>query len=180
MIPFARDRLRYARPARQGPRVVEVGPQDLERTVAMHLRCSARTLWSRYHRAMGDPRTYLRTLLSRPGAVHLAVQQPAGDIVAVGHLMPDRGNAEAALLVEDAWQNSGLGSRLLRDLGHRAVGAGWKEVYGLVLPGDEKIPAILSHTSVPLHTLHEEGVTTVWAETGDIAAAEASTDAGAR
>ena len=172
MIPFARDRLRNARPARQGPDVVEVGPQDLERTVAMHLRCSPGTLWSRYHRAMGDPRSYLRTLLARPGAVHLGLQQPAGDLVAVGHLMPDRGNAEAALLVEDAWQSSGLGSRLLRHLGHRAVGAGWKEVYGLVLPGDAKISAILSHTSVPVRTVYEEGVTTLRAETGDIAAEE--------
>ncbi|MFF7680415.1 hypothetical protein [Actinacidiphila glaucinigra] len=95
---------------------------------------------------MGDPRSSLRTLLAGPGAVHLGVQQPGGDLVAVGHLMPDRGNAEAALLVEDAWQNSGLGSRLLRHLGHRGVGAGWKEGYGLVLPGDAQIAAILSHT----------------------------------
>jgi hypothetical protein len=123
---------------------------------------------------MGDPRSYLRTLLVRPGAVHLAVQHTGGDIVAVGHLMPDRKdkeNAEAALLVEDAWQNSGLGSLLLRHLGHRAVSGGWKEVYGLVLPGDERIPAILSHASVPIHSLYEQGMTTVWAETGDIAAA---------
>lgn len=176
MNPFARTRLRSGRPARHGPRLVELGPEDLERAVAMHLRCSSGTLWSRYHRAMGDPRSYLRTLLARPGAVHLGVQQPAGDLVAVGHLMPDHGNAEAALLVEDAWQNSGLGGRLLRHLGHRAVGAGWKEVYGLVLPGDAKISAILSHTSVPVHTAYEEGVTTLWAETADIGAEEVPAD----
>lgn len=172
MKPFARTRPRGGRPERHAPRLVEFGPQDLERAVAMHLRCSPGTLWSRYHRAMGDPRSYLRTLLARPGAVHLGLQQPAGDLVAVGHLMPDRGNAEAALLVEDAWQSSGLGSWLLRHLGHRAVGAGWKEVYGLVLPGDAKISAILSHTSVPVRTVCEEGVTTLRAETGDIAAVE--------
>ncbi|WP_431963684.1 N-acetyltransferase family protein [Actinacidiphila sp. bgisy160] len=125
---------------------------------------------------MGDPRSYLSALLAKPGAVHLGVQKPAGDIVAVGHLMPDRGNAEAALLVEDAWQNSGLGSRLLRDLGHRAVSAGWKEVYGLVLPGDGRISAILSHTSVPIRTVHEDGATTVWAQTGDIASAGVPAD----
>lgn len=66
--------------------------------------------------------------------------------------------------------------RLLRHLGHRAVGAGWKEVYGLVLPGDAKIAAILSHTSVPVHAVHEEGVTTLWAETGDIGAEELPAD----
>jgi GNAT superfamily N-acetyltransferase len=120
---------------------------------------------------MGDPRSYLRTLLARPGSVHLAVQQTSGSIVAVAHLMPDRKNAEAALLVEDAWQNSGLGTRLLRHLGHHAVEGGWKEIYGLILPGDEKISAILRHASVPVHRVTEEGVTTLWVETNRIAAA---------
>ncbi|MEU4098808.1 N-acetyltransferase [Streptomyces sp. NPDC026673] len=171
MIPFVRARPRSEASRRHPAGVVELGPQDIDRAVAMHHRCSTHTLWSRYHRAMGDPRAYLGTLLARPGAVHLAVQRPEGDLVAVGHLMPDRENAEAALLVEDAWQNSGLGTRLLRHLGQRAVHAGWKEVYGLVLPGDRKISAILSHVSIPIHTVDEEGLTTVWAETADMAAA---------
>lgn len=171
MIHFVRARPRNQASRRQLSGVVELGPQDIDRAVALHRRCSTHTLWSRYHRAMGDPRAYLGTLLARPGAVHLAVQHTEGDLVAVGHLMPDRENAEAALLVEDAWQNSGLGTRLLRHLGQRAVGAGWKEVYGLVLPGDGKISAILSHASVPIHSVDEGGVTTVWAETADMAAA---------
>ncbi|MGI5440974.1 N-acetyltransferase family protein [Streptomyces shenzhenensis] len=156
---------------RDESRVIRIGPQDVEGVAAMHRRCSVHTLWSRYHRAMGDPRSYLRTLLARPGSVHLAVRRTSGDIVAVAHLMPDRQNAEAALLVEDDWQNSGLGSRLLRGLGAQAVRGGWKEVYGLILPGDERIPAILRHASVPVRRLSEEGVTTVWAETDRIATA---------
>ncbi|MGW1887005.1 GNAT family N-acetyltransferase [Streptomyces sp. NPDC001970] len=118
---------------------------------------------------MGDPHSYLCTLLARPGSVHLAVQDTSDSIVAVGHLMPDNENAEAALLVEDAWQNNGLGTRLLRHLGHHAIRGGWKEIYGLILPGDERISAILRHTAVPVHCIKEEGVTTAWAETSDIA-----------
>ena len=45
---------------RDESRVIGIGPEDVERAAAMHLRCN---------------------------------------IVAVGHLMPDRRNAEAALLV---------------------------------------------------------------------------------
>ncbi|WP_372346399.1 hypothetical protein [Streptomyces sp. KL116D] len=56
------------------PRITPIGPADLARTVALHHRCSPQTLWSRYHRAMPDPATYLPTLLTRPGSVHLAVQ----------------------------------------------------------------------------------------------------------
>ncbi|WP_240980596.1 MULTISPECIES: hypothetical protein [unclassified Streptomyces] len=114
---------------------------------------------------MGDPRSYLGTLLARPGSIHLAVRQGSSGIVALAHLMPDRQSADALLLVEDAWQNSGLGARLLRHLGRHAVRGGWKRIYGLVLPGDEKITAILRHASVPIHRVPEEGVTTVWVET---------------
>ncbi|WP_079664455.1 hypothetical protein [Streptomyces sp. 3214.6] len=67
--------------------------------------------------------------------MHLAVRGPSGRLVAVGHLMPDNGNAEAALLVEDAWQSQGMGTRLLDGLGRSAVTQGWGEVYGLILPG---------------------------------------------
>jgi hypothetical protein len=52
---------------------------------------------------MPYPRTYLPALLGRPGSVHLAAWDDAGRIVALGHLMPDRSAAEAALLVEDTW-----------------------------------------------------------------------------
>lgn len=99
---------------RREPRIIPIGPGQLTRTVAMHRRCSPQTLWSRYHRAMADPRTYVPTLLSRPGSVHLAALGATGRIVAVGHLMPDHTAAEAALLVEDSWQGRGLGTRLLR------------------------------------------------------------------
>lgn len=89
----------------------------------------------------------------------------------MGHLMPDNEKAEAALLVEDAWQNNGLGTRLLRHLGHHAIRGGWKEMYGLILPGDERISAVLRHAAVPVHFLREDGATTAWAETSDIAIA---------
>ncbi|MFD6188902.1 hypothetical protein [Streptomyces sp. NPDC060275] len=95
---------------RREPRIIPVGPADLARVVALHRRCSRRTLWSPYHRAMPDPATYLPPLLARPGSVHLAAQDVTGRLVAVGHLMPDRSAAEAALLVEDAWQGHGLGT----------------------------------------------------------------------
>ncbi|MFD8565478.1 GNAT family N-acetyltransferase [Streptomyces sp. NPDC059639] len=127
------------------------------------------TLWSRYHRATGDPRSYVSALLARPGSVHLAVRRPSGRLVAVAHLMPDGDRAEAALLVEDPWQNHGLGTRLLRRLGRHAVHQGRSVVYGLVLPGDEQIPAMLRRIAVPVRRVEEEGVTTLWADTADIA-----------
>ncbi|MGV9348348.1 GNAT family N-acetyltransferase [Streptomyces spiralis] len=154
---------------RREPRITTIGPGDLAPTVAMHRRCSSHTLWSRYHRAMPDPQTYLPALLARPGSVHLAARDTTGRIVAVGHLMPDHSAVEAALLVEDSWQGHGLGTRLLHHLGHHALGGGWVTLYGLVLSGDERMDAILRHAPVPVHRKEEGGAVTVWVQARDLA-----------
>ncbi|MEV7074261.1 GNAT family N-acetyltransferase [Streptomyces sp. NPDC093990] len=160
---------------RQGLRIVRIDQDDEPRVAALHRRCSAAARWHRYHRAMGDPDTYLGPLLSRPHAVHLAVQDPRERLVATGHLLPDDGDAEAALLVEDAWQNRGLGTRLLGELGRYAVGLGVREVYGVIHSDDARMAAVLHRAGVPLRTvLDTGGVTTVRARTQDIALALAS------
>jgi GNAT superfamily N-acetyltransferase len=119
---------------------------------------------------MPDPRTYLPALVGWPGSVHLAAWDDAGRIVALGHLMPDRSAAEAALLVEDTWQDRGLGTRLLRRLGSHAAHGGWKTVYGLILPGDERIDAVLRHAAAPVHRRDEGGVIRAWTRTRDLEA----------
>ncbi|MEV5204719.1 hypothetical protein [Streptomyces sp. NPDC053720] len=91
--------------------------------------------------------------------------------MAVGTLVPDDDRVKAVLLVEDPWQNHGLGTMLLRHLGGHAVHQGWREVYGLVLPSDERILAVLRRTAIPVQRVEEEGVMTVRADTGDIAGA---------
>ncbi|MFH9090145.1 MULTISPECIES: GNAT family N-acetyltransferase [unclassified Streptomyces] len=154
---------------RREPRIIPIGPGHLAPVVAMHRRCSSHTLWSRYHRAMADPPTYLPALLTRPGSVHLAARDSTGRIVAVGHLMPDRSAVEAALLVEDAWQGQGLGTRLLHHLGHHALRGGWATLYGLVLSGDERTDALLRHVPVPVHRSEEGGTVTAWVRAHDLA-----------
>jgi GNAT superfamily N-acetyltransferase len=154
---------------RREPRITPIGPADLARTVALHRRCSPQTLWSRYHRAMPAPRTYLPALLTRPGSVHLAVLDGTGRFVAVGHLMPDHSAVEAALLVEDSWQGRGLGTRLLRRLARHALSGGWETLYGLFLAGDERIDAILRHADVPVHRTEEGDTVTAWARARDLA-----------
>ncbi|MGW1627394.1 N-acetyltransferase [Streptomyces sp. NPDC002172] len=135
---------------RQGLRIVRVDQDDEPRVAALHRRCSAAARWHRYHRAMGDPDTYLGPLLSRPHSVHLA----------------------AALLVEDTWQNRGLGTRLLEELGRSAVVLGVPEVYGVIHPDDARMAAVLHRTGVPLRTVLETGsATTVLARTQDISIA---------
>lgn len=154
---------------RQGLRIVRVDQDDEPRVAALHRRCSAAARWDRYHRAMGDPDTYLGPLLSRPHSVHLAVQDSRERLVAIGHLLSDGGDAEAALLVEDTWQNKGLGTRLLEELGRFAVVLGVPDVYGVIHPDDARMAAVLQRAGVPLRTVLETGgATTVRARTQDI------------
>ncbi|RRR87102.1 GNAT family N-acetyltransferase [Streptomyces sp. RP5T] len=164
---------------RQALRIVRVDQDDQRRVAALHRRCSAAARWHRYHRAMGDPDTYLGPLLSRPRSVHLAVQDSRRRLVAIGHLLSDDGDAEAALLVEDTWQNRGLGTRLLEELGRFAVVLGVPEVYGVVHPDDPRMAAVLHRTGVPLRTAPETGsATTVRARTRDIGLALACSPTG--
>jgi hypothetical protein len=124
---------------------------------------------------MGDPDTYLGPLLSRRHSVHLAVQDSRERLVAIGHLLSDGGDAEAALLVEDTWQNRGLGTGLLEELGRFAVVLGVPEVYGVIHPDDARMAAVLHRTGVPLRTVLETGgATTVRARTQDISLASAA------
>ena len=155
---------------RREPRIIPIGPGQLARTAAMHRRCSPQTLWSRYHRAMDDPSTYVPTLLSRPGSVHLAALGTTGCIVAVGHLMPDHTAVEAALLVEDSWQSRGIGTRLLQHLGEHARAGGWTTIYGLFLAGDERIDAMLRHAPVPVQRREEGGAVTASVSAHDLMA----------
>ncbi|MFJ8510342.1 GNAT family N-acetyltransferase [Streptomyces avermitilis] len=160
---------------RQELRIVRVDQDDEPRVAALHRRCSAAARWHRYHRAMGDPDTYLRPLLSRPHSVHLAVQDSRERLVAIGHLLSDGADAEAALLVEDTWQNRGLGTWLLEELGRIAVVLGIPEVYGVIHPDDARMAAVLHRTGVPLRTVLATGsATTVRARTQDISVALAS------
>ncbi|MEU7360146.1 GNAT family N-acetyltransferase [Streptomyces olivaceoviridis] len=153
---------------RREPRIVPIGPGDIAPLVAMHRRCSSHTLWTRYHRAMADPQTYLPALLGRPGSVHLAARDTTGRIIAVGHLMPDHSAVEAALLVEDSWQGQGLGTRLLHHLGHHALRGGWETLYGIVLSGDERMDALLRHVPVAVHRSEEGGTVTAWVQTREL------------
>lgn len=116
---------------------------DVAALVAMHERCCATTLRARYLASGGAAE-----LAKRPGLLEppegLALGLFAGaDLVALGQLGTGRpgtaGGATAgiALLVEDAWQNRGLGGRLLAALLRIAGDKGHGEV-SLTIAGQNR------------------------------------------
>jgi GNAT superfamily N-acetyltransferase len=116
---------------------------DLEQVLDMHRRCSVESLYRRYVSGAGAPPPAHLARLLEPveGRTLLAVVSggPAdGRVVASGNLIGcGDGTAEAAILVEDAWQRRGLGTLLARGLAAEARAGGFSAVIAHVLTGNQ-------------------------------------------
>ncbi len=103
--------------ARPSIRLITAG--DRPALIEMGARCSAETLRRRFHGPLGDASpSRVADLLQRGGrdTDHM-VADVGGAIVGIGSLHIGRGgDGEIAVLVEDAWQGTGLGRRLTAHL----------------------------------------------------------------
>ncbi|MEV4334047.1 GNAT family N-acetyltransferase [Streptomyces sp. NPDC049597] len=177
---FARARALVELDARLGPRIprsqdVLTLPEgneitvrradqgDVEAALAMHERCSDRTLSLRYHGPVGDADRYLNHLLSPRFGRTLAVQTASGRLVALGHLLWDGDETEVALLVEDEWQRRGIGSELLGRLVALAAEAGCDSVYAVTQASNTGMVAAMRGLGLPLDYQIEEGTLVVTA-----------------
>ncbi|MER5929163.1 GNAT family N-acetyltransferase [Streptomyces sp. NPDC002054] len=177
---FARARALVELDARLGPRVprsqdVLTLPEGNEITVrradsadhraalAMHERCSPRTLSLRYHGPVSDADRYLGHLLSPRFGRTLAATTASGKLVALGHLLWDGDETEVALLIEDEWQRRGIGSELLRRLIAMAVEAGCDSVYAVTQASNTGMVAAMRALGLPLDYLIEEGTLVITA-----------------
>ncbi|CAM5309690.1 hypothetical protein GCM10010329_59990 [Streptomyces spiroverticillatus] len=182
---FARARALVELDARLGPRVPRsqdvltlpegnaitvrrAGPDDLEAALAMHERCSERTLGLRYHGPVADADRYLTHLLSPRYGRTLAVQTASGRLVALGHLLWDGDETEVALIVEDAWQRRGIGSELLSRLVGLAAEADCESVYAVTQASNTGMVAAMRGLELPLDYQIEEGTLVVTARLGGV------------
>ena len=113
-------------------------PEDAEAVAEMHSRCSDQTRYQRYFAPVTDWREdQLRRIAGGHRGATLVAQDAQGSIVGLGNVFPDRPGdtetAEIAVIVEDAWQGRGLGSRLLLHLVELARRQGFAEVTAIVL-----------------------------------------------
>ncbi|QIQ05941.1 GNAT family N-acetyltransferase [Streptomyces liangshanensis] len=177
---FARARALVELDARLGPRmpaghdvltlpegeeitVRRADQDDLEAALAMHARCSARTLGLRYHGPLGDADRYLDHLLSPRFGRTLAVETSSGNVVALGHLLWDGDETEVALIVEDAWQRRGIGAELLARLAELAAEARSGTVYAVTQSSNTAMVAAMRSLGLPLDYQIEEGTLVITA-----------------
>ena len=121
-------------------RSVRVRPIRPDDTVLLQRFFAGLSERSRYQRFMQHVSELSPAMLARFTQIdyhrELALLALHGDeLIAVGRYAPDvdRGNAEFALVVADAWQGKGLGRRLLERLVDAARGAGYEALYGHIL-----------------------------------------------
>ncbi|QMU68954.1 GNAT family N-acetyltransferase [Streptacidiphilus sp. P02-A3a] len=160
-VPDTRDLLTLA--AGNELTVRRADPSDKRAALALHERCSTRTLRLRYHGPVGDADRYLGHLLEPRYGQTLTVEGPDGELVALAHLMWDDGSAEIAVLVEDHWQRRGLGAELVRRLAALAGEAGITEVYAVTTASNTGMVAALRRLGVPLDYQVENGTLVVTA-----------------
>ncbi|MFF1960593.1 GNAT family N-acetyltransferase [Streptomyces sp. NPDC058220] len=177
---FARARALVELDARLGPRIprsqdVLTLPQgeeitvrradsdDLDAALALHRRCSDRTLGLRYHGPVGDADRYLNHLLSPRFGRTLTVETASGRLVALGHLLWDGDETEVALIVEDAWQRRGIGSELLGRLVALAVEARCGSVYAVTQASNTGMVAAMRGLGLPLDYQIDEGTLVITA-----------------
>ncbi|WP_246258013.1 GNAT family N-acetyltransferase [Amycolatopsis anabasis] len=114
-------------------------PGDADAVFALHDRCSMKTLFHRYHTGMRTvPRRWLHRLLMPPRGLSL-LAVCGREVVGLGQLIPGKTpeTAEVSLLVEDTWQDKGLGTALLSRLAILAASRGHRELVAVCLPGQD-------------------------------------------
>ena len=106
------------RPGSGVPELRRATVEDAEAVVAMHERCSYETRTRRYHVPLPKLTPRRARHLTAPAGGISVVATVGGAVVGMATAAPweELGSSamEMAVLVEDGWQNQGLGSQLLR------------------------------------------------------------------
>jgi GNAT superfamily N-acetyltransferase len=112
-------------------------PTDRPAIEAMYARCSLQSRYARFLAPLAAiPTNHLTDVLDASTEHEAWVGTPRNEpttVVALGSWAANRADAELALLVEDAWQRRGIGSRLLEVLAARTQRAGYCRLTASVL-----------------------------------------------
>nr|WP_128379042.1 GNAT family N-acetyltransferase [Streptomyces cavernae] len=103
--------------------------------------------------------------MDHPSATTFGVEDGGGDaFFGMGQFIVDGCSAEVSLIVEDRWQNQGVGSLLLRHMQSELSGVPVEKIYGVFQHSNRAIPALLRHLELPLTFTYEGAgdVTVAW------------------
>lgn len=143
-----------------------IRPEDAERLIAFYDRLSEHTAYQRFFTVMKRlPPDWARLLASVDYVTRLAliaeVQAPGGpELIAVARYEPTAraDTAEVAFVVQDGWQNKGLGTLLLHDLLRAAQARGIHRFFAYVLATNRRMLDLISRFTTVVERKLESGV----------------------
>ncbi|GAA4440425.1 hypothetical protein GCM10023148_47650 [Actinokineospora soli] len=138
-------------------------PSDADAVSDLHSRCSAQTLFARYHAGVRTlPRRWLHRLLQPPrGRTLLAVCGTSAIGMAQVIRTNDPAEAEVSVLVEDSWQRQGLGTALITRLGAIARAGGHERLIAWCLPSESGFERAATASGLPVAVRREDGMVRV-------------------
>jgi N-acetylglutamate synthase-like GNAT family acetyltransferase len=142
-------------------RIARLGRADYDAILAMLRRCSKVTLQLRFH-AVTNGVSYVTRLLGEATNEIGYGAWLASRCVGLASLhVTDGTSAEMAVLVEDDWQQHGVGSALVAELARHAREQGLSSLRADVHADNHFIPPALARIG-PIRTSISFGVRTIW------------------
>lgn len=143
-----------------------IRPEDADRLIAFYGRLSEHTAYQRFFTVMKRlPPDWARVLANVDYVTRLAivaeVAAPGGlELVAVARYEPTgrADTVEVAFVVQDAWQNKGLGTMLFHDLLRAAQARGFHRFSAYVLATNRRMLDLISRFTTVVERTLDHGI----------------------
>ena len=143
-----------------------IRPEDAERLMAFHDRLGEHTIYQRFFTVMKHlPPDWARRLSHVDYVTRLAlvaeVETPGGlELAAVARYEPTAraDTVEVAFVVQDGWQNKGLGTLLFQDLLQAAQARGYRRFSAYVLATNRRMLDLISRFGKVAERKLDQGV----------------------
>lgn len=138
------------------------GATDHASVAALHARCSERTLTRRFHSPLPRSSDTLIRQILQPENGWSVLAEHDGDVVAMACVGPlSTEDLEVGILVEDAFQGAGLGTRLLREVASEALARGYRTLLCLTHPDNHAVLGVARSAGLTARTSTGDGVMTI-------------------
>jgi GNAT superfamily N-acetyltransferase len=135
---------------------------DHARVAALHDRCSDESRYRRFHAPL--PRTPLALIRQtlEPDNGWSVLAEAGGEVVGMACVGPlSTCDLEVGILVEDAHQGFGIGTRLLLDIAIEAGTRGYRTLLCLTHPDNDAVLATVARAGLPARTSWYDGLMSV-------------------
>ena len=132
---------------------------DAEEIEAMHARCSATSLYHRFHAPL--PRVsarLVRQLVAPPGGWSLVAEHAGGVVGFACAGAVSSFEVEIGVLVEDRHQRRGIGTRLLHETAVEAARRGYLSLQLLTIPENDRLLGTVQAAGLLGHATWQDGL----------------------